>query len=417
VLPPPMLPPSISVPPKDQFVSRGGILQLQVVAKSNTRVSYQWFFNDQMLGGETGPTLTIHDVQANREGDYYVVVSNLDGSVQSPKAHVTLREPGLLPVFILQPELSNAVLPIRAGRTYDPIRGGEIPSVKILPGYSIALHTIARSELPVTYTWFRGTEPLATEATGVLNLTSLQPNDSGDYSVRAQNAAGAAEARLPYRLVVPKLAADWKPGAIAFGNSNASLVLDTDGATLLGSGFSVQCYAGEFADYLIAVGSPLSFQSESSAGIFGPVIVQVPDVLPGKMVFVQAKAWESAKGKSYEQAKDAGGKVGASAIVQVMTAKSEEVPLSSGLPGLKSFQLRSALPDQPSIKFTGGRVLEDGRPQWTLAGETGIYLVERKSASFTWVPIALVTNVAFTATFSDVLKPGEATLYRARRYE
>jgi hypothetical protein len=96
-------------------------------------------------------------------------------------------------------------------------------------------------------------------------------------------------------------------------------------------------------------------------------------------------------------------------------------PLPDGtLPALRdftSFRLQSPLPDSTTARFENGRVLAQGKAEWTVTAEPGVFLFERKTAGFGWVPILLATNDAGTVVFSDPLRLTGATFYRARRYE
>ena len=64
----------------------GGQATFNVGAVGSNPLSYQWMFNDSPLLGETGPTLTRTNIHAVDGGNYYLVVSNTFGSVNSTNA-------------------------------------------------------------------------------------------------------------------------------------------------------------------------------------------------------------------------------------------------------------------------------------------------------------------------------------------
>jgi hypothetical protein len=53
------------------------------VATTSADSLFQWYFNGEALFGQTSSTLTIPNVQTNHAGDYWVVLTDFDGSVTS----------------------------------------------------------------------------------------------------------------------------------------------------------------------------------------------------------------------------------------------------------------------------------------------------------------------------------------------
>jgi len=79
--------------PLSQTVTIGSTVRLKVIA-TNSPTSYQWFFGTNLIEGATSSTLTLTNVQQSQSGAYTVVVSNLNGSVTSDPAMLSVL-PGL----------------------------------------------------------------------------------------------------------------------------------------------------------------------------------------------------------------------------------------------------------------------------------------------------------------------------------
>jgi len=95
----------------------------------------------------------------------YVTVANADGSVNSLAANIAAITP---PAFTLQP----------VGTTLT-VNGGT------------ALTTTCASSAPVTYQWNFNGAPIVGATNTTLNLTSIQLNQAGSYTLTASNIAGA----------------------------------------------------------------------------------------------------------------------------------------------------------------------------------------------------------------------------------
>lgn len=78
----PAQPPIIDIQPEGQTVVVGESVELGVLA-SGPRLTFQWFFEDEVLSGETNATLSIEIVEASDAGTYRVKVSNRGGEVLS----------------------------------------------------------------------------------------------------------------------------------------------------------------------------------------------------------------------------------------------------------------------------------------------------------------------------------------------
>ena len=82
--------PMIVTHPTNQTVYAGGSASFTVGA-SGLGLLYQWYGNGTQLPGATNAALTLTNIQAAQEGNYYAVVSNPYGSVTSSVALLALR--------------------------------------------------------------------------------------------------------------------------------------------------------------------------------------------------------------------------------------------------------------------------------------------------------------------------------------
>jgi hypothetical protein len=133
------------------------------VRASTSPLAFAWRWFDFYIRGATNQTLTILDVNANVVGPYSVVVSNVSGVVTSMVAQLTVVT-GPMPGRFVVAQGSNA--------TFRVAVNGD-PSQK------------------ATNQWFFNGEPLPAANNFSLTLTNVQPFQSGPYSARVSNAAGA----------------------------------------------------------------------------------------------------------------------------------------------------------------------------------------------------------------------------------
>jgi hypothetical protein len=159
------VPPSIASQPQSRTNVVGTSAALSVAANGTAPFAYQWQFNGGNLGGATGATFTIGNVQSSDAGTYAVVVTNSAGSVTSAAAVLTVLVP---PAITVQPSSRTNV----AGTS---------------SGFSVA----ASGTAPLSYQWqFNGANVSGATGTG-LTLNNVQGGDAGNYSVVVTNAGGA----------------------------------------------------------------------------------------------------------------------------------------------------------------------------------------------------------------------------------
>ena len=161
-------PPVITVQPAATSVTEGQTAVLSVTATGGTPLTYTWSNGGQTLGGNS-PTLTLTNVQWTQAGDYYVTVSNADGSVVSTSVLLSVNR---LPHFSSQP----------------------ISETVYLGGTSFFNADVDESDL-VTWQWYKDGVLLATDTAvdiDMLAIPSAQASDAGQYWVVVTNAYGSA---------------------------------------------------------------------------------------------------------------------------------------------------------------------------------------------------------------------------------
>jgi hypothetical protein len=88
--------PAIVAAPRSQLVQEGQDVTFSVSATGSPTLTYQWFFQGLDLLNETNRVLRLTGVsQLSQQGQYWVVVSNPEGSVESAAATLTINAPPL----------------------------------------------------------------------------------------------------------------------------------------------------------------------------------------------------------------------------------------------------------------------------------------------------------------------------------
>jgi hypothetical protein len=160
------------------------------------------------------------------------------------------------------------------------------------------------------------------------------------------------------KLIVAAAVALTAIGALAQGQLNVgnrvttagidAPVFKADGVTRLdGAAFLAQAYVGLTETSLAPVGAALPFRTGAAAGYITSTGVSVTGLPGGTAVLVQLRAWEAAKGATYEAAVAGGGLYGSSKPVNVNLSSPPAAP--ADMVGLQSF----ALVPEPSTLALG----------------------------------------------------------------
>lgn len=180
------LPPLITTQPTSQTGVAGRPITLGVVANSAGPLTYEWYFKDTAVTGAPGNTLSFAKAQPSNAGPYFVVVSNVAGTVTSATANLTI----LVPPTIAIPPLSQTGV----------------------FGKSVTFRVAANGTPPLDYAWqwYHSNLPGAVSPTSLsLTLNALIPAQSGPYTVVVTNIAGSITS-APAILLVPRPPTVWE---------------------------------------------------------------------------------------------------------------------------------------------------------------------------------------------------------------
>ena len=83
-------PPFITLQPSDLTEGMGSSAVFRVIAGGTSPLAFQWHFNGASIAGATNSLLVLDNVQLSNTGTYYLVVTNLAGSVTSSNAHLAV---------------------------------------------------------------------------------------------------------------------------------------------------------------------------------------------------------------------------------------------------------------------------------------------------------------------------------------
>ncbi|MCC5841825.1 MAG: S8 family serine peptidase [Opitutales bacterium] len=162
-------PPIIVAQPQPQLVPLDGIAAFSVTAFAYPAATYQWFrvgSPDVPVAGGDSATLTFDPVLASHAGDYYVVVTNSEGSVQSATVSLGILHPPAPPTGLVATALSPHQIQLTWTDNSDNETGFAI-------AFADGLMITTRGPNVTSYT-----------------VSGLNPSTTYAFKVRAFNAAG-----------------------------------------------------------------------------------------------------------------------------------------------------------------------------------------------------------------------------------
>lgn len=186
--------PIITSQPTNLSVTAGGSSTLQIAAASDVPISYQWFFSDMNnpIAGATNASLNLTNTESGQAGTYFVQATNAYGATLS----------------------SNAVLTVT---TDPPLITSQPINHSGIVGADFTFSVSAGGSLPLSYQWFYNTNTLLIGATNSsLDLTNIQYNQSGTYSVVVSNAYGVTNSAYAV------LTMSYPPVNVLIGSTNIS---------------------------------------------------------------------------------------------------------------------------------------------------------------------------------------------------
>jgi hypothetical protein len=153
---------TVATGPTDQTVCPGQTAQF-IVSATGTGLTYQWYYGNTQLTGQTSNVLTLNDVTGANAGAYKVVVMGACTSATN-SANLTVN--------------ANTVTTGPTDQT-------------VCPGQT-AQFTVNATGTDLTYQWYYGISPLTGQTSNVLTLNGVTAVNAGNYSVVIMGACGTA---------------------------------------------------------------------------------------------------------------------------------------------------------------------------------------------------------------------------------
>ncbi len=166
----------------NQIVPSDQTFLLSPCVNGSQPMSFQWYFNDSPLAGQTNSWLMVQSIQPGQAGNYQFTASNNYGSVTSQVTAV-IESPGILNQPISQSSLA---------------------------GGTIAFSATAAGSGTLFYQWYFNGSPLADDGrvngstTTNLTISNVQSNDIGSYELVVTNSYGSATSQAAtFTLLLP----------------------------------------------------------------------------------------------------------------------------------------------------------------------------------------------------------------------
>jgi hypothetical protein len=110
-------PPVVYLQPTNTVSAAGASAVLQANAFGAAPLAYQWYFEANLLSGETGSSLVLTNLQPEQSGRYSVVVTNVNGATTST-AQIVVAQPATLQVTTGPGSNWSVTLPSVTGLSY-----------------------------------------------------------------------------------------------------------------------------------------------------------------------------------------------------------------------------------------------------------------------------------------------------------
>lgn len=164
--------PEILSQPMGGTAVEGQSFELRVTDRAWPPPTYQWYRDEEILGGENGAGLRFSPVDLDDAGSYHVRISNELGSVDSDRVSLTVVRPLVAPVVVIQPE-----------------------DRWVVRGEGFQLSAMFDGHPSPTLQWYYEGEAIEGETRSELQIVQAMDSQSGGYWARATNSQGAIESR------------------------------------------------------------------------------------------------------------------------------------------------------------------------------------------------------------------------------
>ena len=205
-LPPPPSAPSITNQPQSLTVAAGEDASFAVGVSGSEPLDYAWYFDADIPLGVNSNQLALTSVDANDEGDYFVIVSNSLGSATSLVATLSVLT---TPEITAQPQ--DAV---------------------VAENGNAAFSVTAVGAAPLAYQWLFNTNTPVGGDTNTLSFVNVQTNDAGFYSVVVSNDYGAVTSSVASLIIAAPVTNNARFNLVGFGEgvTGGGIIPETDPA-------------------------------------------------------------------------------------------------------------------------------------------------------------------------------------------
>jgi hypothetical protein len=160
-----ILPPMVKTHPQTQNVNEGDLVTFTVVATGEAPLTYQWRKQSVDIPGATADTYTIGSVGPDSDGDYDVIVSNVDSSIASLMATLSVR---------LKPRISAH------------------PQSQAVSCGSVTFTVSAAGGPPLSYQWSKDGTAISGATANTYTINPVSAAAAGSYTVKVSNDIGEA---------------------------------------------------------------------------------------------------------------------------------------------------------------------------------------------------------------------------------
>ncbi len=154
----------ISLQPASQQVNPGASVTFSVSVTGLGPIFYQWFKGTEEIDGAESASYTINSVVEGNEGEYYVVITNPGGPLESARATLTVNDPITAAVVSRAPNTS-------------PLYVGD----------SVIFSVAVTGSGNLNYQWRKDGEPITNAQSSTYSITSLTAANDGVYDVLVNN--------------------------------------------------------------------------------------------------------------------------------------------------------------------------------------------------------------------------------------
>lgn len=169
--------PVITSQPKDSSVTENTPVSFTVAAAGNPTPTYQWKKNGAVIAGQTNALYQIISTQKSDAGTYSVDVMNAVDTV--PSINVTLTV------------------------TYKPVITAQPRDTTVRVCDTVTFSVSANGNPAVSYQWMKNGSDISGANASSYTINSVEPTDSGNYSVQVFNTEGntpSLEAKLTVQM-------------------------------------------------------------------------------------------------------------------------------------------------------------------------------------------------------------------------